>query len=251
MTALLLFLAYTASCVILIHKTRNLLLELGAFFFTFMILSLWICVKRYRLLDLYLPQAFDEVTSANGEVVLLLDAHEKVINMNERMKGVLQGRSIGRCHFASLLTDPGRSGNRLDGRPGEGNPVSVGRPFLTTLKDRDITLECRCTPIRDRFNDPLGYLIVGREVRGLARLRAEFGITGREKEVLEKILSGRSNREIASSLGITDNTVKRHITNIYNKMGVGNKVQLLNLLRQYEPPRAPGKALLAERPTAP
>jgi len=38
--------------------------------------------------------------------------------------------------------------------------------------------------------------------------------------------SGDTNREIAKRLGISENTVKRHVLNLFDKVGVSNRVEL-------------------------
>ena len=51
------------------------------------------------------------------------------------------------------------------------------------------------------------------------------GLTRREYEVLTLVAEGRSNREIGAALFISDRTVARHLTNIYNKIGVTSRTQ--------------------------
>ena len=51
------------------------------------------------------------------------------------------------------------------------------------------------------------------------------GLTRREGEVLTLVADGRSNREIADALYISDRTVARHLTNIYTKIGVTSRTQ--------------------------
>ncbi len=61
----------------------------------------------------------------------------------------------------------------------------------------------------------------------------KFGISGREKEVIELICKGNSNQDISDSLFISLQTVKDHIHRIYLKTGVKNRVQLSNLIRTF------------------
>ena len=57
-------------------------------------------------------------------------------------------------------------------------------------------------------------------------------ISPRERDIVLGILEGRSNAEIAGALFISERTVETHIRNVYQKTGVRNRVQLLNLFRE-------------------
>ena len=62
---------------------------------------------------------------------------------------------------------------------------------------------------------------------GAQRSKRELpdGLSPREYEVLRLVADGRSNREIGAALFISDRTVARHLTNIYNKIGVTSRTQ--------------------------
>jgi len=51
----------------------------------------------------------------------------------------------------------------------------------------------------------------------------EIALTEREQEVLDAVACGYRSKEIAVKLGITERTVKAHLTNIYNKLGVDSR----------------------------
>ncbi|MDF9845361.1 MULTISPECIES: response regulator transcription factor [unclassified Paenibacillus] len=53
------------------------------------------------------------------------------------------------------------------------------------------------------------------------------GLSPREREVLLEITKGRNNKDIAEALFISENTVKNHITSIFNKTGVSDRIQLM------------------------
>ena len=50
-------------------------------------------------------------------------------------------------------------------------------------------------------------------------------LTSRERDVLEWLALGLSNRAIAKRLGISEHTVKFHITSIYGKLGVSSRAE--------------------------
>ena len=54
-------------------------------------------------------------------------------------------------------------------------------------------------------------------------LRAQFGLTQREAEVLLWIAKGKANRDIADILGLSARTVNKHLEQIYVKLGVENR----------------------------
>ena len=82
------------------------------------------------------------------------------------------------------------------------------------------------------------YWLEGRPVQNLVQVlrdltaqtalprRKTYGLTARELEVVTLITEGCTNKDIAKTFGISEETVKRHLTNIFNKLGVGNRLEL-------------------------
>jgi DNA-binding NarL/FixJ family response regulator len=52
-----------------------------------------------------------------------------------------------------------------------------------------------------------------------------FGLTARELEILRLVAAGLSNARIAAKLWVTEQTVKFHLSNVYRKLGVGNRTE--------------------------
>ena len=61
---------------------------------------------------------------------------------------------------------------------------------------------------------------------GGKNLKKNFGLTPRELEVVESIVSGFTNKEIATRYSISEQTVKHHLRNIFDKVGVSNRLEL-------------------------
>jgi DNA-binding CsgD family transcriptional regulator len=60
----------------------------------------------------------------------------------------------------------------------------------------------------------------------------ELGLTPREHEILGLIAEGLSNREIGERLFISENTVKTHSSRLFDKLGVGRRVQAVQRGRE-------------------
>ena len=56
---------------------------------------------------------------------------------------------------------------------------------------------------------------------------ARLGLTRREIQVIGALVDGQTNKDIASTFGVSEYTVKHHLTNIYDKLGVYNRVELV------------------------
>ena len=64
----------------------------------------------------------------------------------------------------------------------------------------------------------------------LNEIRQQYKLTRREADVLRRTLDGLKNIEISKDLEIVEQTVKDHLSNIYGKIGVGNRFDLVRAL---------------------
>jgi two-component system nitrate/nitrite response regulator NarL len=96
--------------------------------------------------------------------------------------------------------------------------------------------ELVCKSIR-KVND--GELWVGRDtmsevVKALAATahaleptaQVDFGLTRREREILTLVVEGETNKGIARRLSVGEDTIKHHLTSIFNKTGVSSRLEL-------------------------
>jgi DNA-binding NarL/FixJ family response regulator len=82
------------------------------------------------------------------------------------------------------------------------------------------------------------YWLAGRKVPNLVetieRLREDasepfrkFGLTPRETEIVAEIVKGLTNKELALKFGIREDTIKRHLSNIFDKVGASHRLELV------------------------
>ena len=78
---------------------------------------------------------------------------------------------------------------------------------------------------------PLVYVFLSEEKvsnkLNLNKRRMQFKLTRRETDMVRRVLDGLRNNEIAEDCGISEQTVKDHLSNIYIKCGVRNRFELI------------------------
>jgi DNA-binding NarL/FixJ family response regulator len=63
------------------------------------------------------------------------------------------------------------------------------------------------------------------------KAQASLGLTGQEMKVLSLLAAGQSNKEIARALGLSPNTVKTHLANLFAKLSVSRRTQAVGRAR--------------------
>jgi DNA-binding NarL/FixJ family response regulator len=81
------------------------------------------------------------------------------------------------------------------------------------------------------------YRMLSGDVKGLgqnsarvAELQQQYHLTDREREILSHLSRFESNTEIADALGIRENTLQKHLQNLFRKLEVSSKWEILKLL---------------------
>jgi PAS domain S-box-containing protein len=190
--------------------------------------STWYALVRHRFLAINQELINMLVLKYIEEVILFLDTNGNIIYANNKffsVTGLTEENSMTRSIFHFTDNKILRKNiDRLSQTPMNNIMLKVN----LTGPGTGTILNVRLQRITDKYGDLLGILFIGKEVRGMERVKEIYGISKREIEIIRQVMSGKTNREIAALLNITERTVKAHLTNIYNKIGIYNKVQLMN-----------------------
>ena len=62
----------------------------------------------------------------------------------------------------------------------------------------------------------------------------KYELTHQEHNILKMLMAGENNDQICGELTISVNTLKKHILNIYRKLGIRNRVQMFKMIREKE-----------------
>ncbi len=104
--------------------------------------------------------------------------------------------------------------------------------YFGDFKDKDLY-------ILDKFKDHLVNILfkLGKNSYNISveklKIMEEYNLSKREIEIVEFIINGFSNNEISNELAISISTVKKHINNIFNKLDVNSRTQLIKLFMGY------------------
>jgi two-component system, NarL family, nitrate/nitrite response regulator NarL len=92
---------------------------------------------------------------------------------------------------------------------------------------------------RDKISDVLQLLGKETSERLNGTLARNLHVTSREIQIISAILHGGSNKDIATQLGLSEDTVKHHLTHIFNKVGVCTRLELALFAMDYDLFRGP------------
>lgn len=72
----------------------------------------------------------------------------------------------------------------------------------------------------------------GMEKMTIKDVASKFQLTKREKEVVSRLITGKTNEDISEELSISLYTLKKHTLNIYRKLAVNSRIQLIKMIRE-------------------
>jgi len=190
-------------------------------------------ILKYRFLEYPLSLAGLDVINNIEETVILLDADLRVDVINRRALNLLcsDAKAVHRKKFTDLIDEKEKIQSEISAIL-EGRHYSHAAMFHFTAPSPRHLMNATFSSIKDDMGDSVGILIIARETRDNEFI-VKYHISNREMTVILEILSGLTNGEIAEKLCISELTVKSHITSIYNKLDITNRVRLLELLKQY------------------
>jgi DNA-binding NarL/FixJ family response regulator len=181
-------------------------------------------------------------------VSVLLSVHEDMSVVGEAANGTDTLEMAARLRPDVLLLDlklPGVDGFGVLGQLPERSPATRALVLTSVIDPAQVTLALRAGAAgflyKDVDPDALvrairsvhdGHTVLAHEAAALLAVRpgGQDGrgldsLTGREREVLSLLAGGRSNREIARTLGVSEKTIKTHVSAILAKLGVADRTQ--------------------------
>ncbi len=204
-------------------------------FYLIWMFGIWYAMVKYRFLSLTPDLVSKDIISNIDESIILADAELNILTINKKTEDLIKKKNdqINRKNILQIFGNYKKIENEIQKIiRGESKNFSC-RINYKSSDNTIILMDARFSSIRDRFNDIIGILVIGREVKGMTRLKKIYNVTDRELQVIQYMVTGITSKTAAKELGVTMRTIKAHMTNIYNKLDVENKFQLLLLLKEF------------------
>jgi two-component system, NarL family, nitrate/nitrite response regulator NarL len=152
-------------------------------------------------------------------------------------------QEVRRCQADLLIVNHGIRGGGLNGLKGLAAPIPIrcivvtnGHQNYAQIASRDIMVAGvlpRTSPgwafiscIEEVVRNPRSKKTEAALNAALAQSQTPYGLTRREAEIVRHVAGCASNKDIAAQLSITEDTVKHHLSNIFNKVGVESRTEL-------------------------
>lgn len=194
-------------------------------FSIFWVSLIWFAMNKYRFLGVYERLLPGEIMEALDEMVVITDCKHRVIHVNQSLRKRL-GNSGDIWNLEEIFIEHSFLKGLSASLNGEASTeVNLN---LSVSESHTGLVRVKMLTFRDRFGDRVGYIITARDVQdGYSHLMKK-GITPREYQLIQLMLAGNSNRQISDTLDISLRTVETHITNIFNKIGINRRSELVN-----------------------
>lgn len=220
--------------LILPYFRINELQFIGIAVFDFFIIGLFFLISRFRFMNLQGALPPDEIISHMSEFVFVLDNDLRIIECNRGARLLQDESGFKRKNslFTDIIVESGEFNSSIRSvLSGEVGNFTALINYRT--ETRPMHTKAYVSGIKDRFNDISGVLVISSEIRDIRKFQKTFRITDRELEVTGLVASGLTYKEISEKLGISERTVERHLTNIYNKLGISNRIELFRIAGEY------------------
>ncbi|HVE72856.1 MAG TPA: response regulator transcription factor [Thermoanaerobaculia bacterium] len=158
---------------------------------------------------------------ASAEELLASRVAAEVILLDLELPGMSGTDAIARLNIPVLVLTAYASDEQIDAvlRAGARGYLLKGAAL------EEIARAIRTVARGEQYLDP-------RIASRVAALSHAPRLSPRERDVMRLLADGKSNKEIAAALRVTERTVKFHVTSIFNKLGAENRAQAVTLAHQ-------------------
>jgi|GEM_PF-609161 len=203
---------------------------LTPYFFAVYLYGVFFAMIKYKFLSFSIRDMAFDILPFIHDSIIILSPEKRILEVNGGSDGIFNGRAgyFSGKNFLELVEHDDGLPELLDELI-SGRIDSFSARIAYRKEPENVITDSYISRVSDRFGDFAAILVVSRENKGIIQFRKYFKITEREMEIIFLILSGLTNKSVSARLEITERTVETHLTNIYGKLGIGNKIELAKI----------------------
>ncbi len=203
---------------------------LTPYFFAMYLYGIFFTITKYKFLSFNIRDIAHEALTHVQDIILILKPDNTVINSNGNLEKALSEKSefLKGKNFTDIIENKDEFSLKIIKFLKE-QTASFSIRIDYKSESGTINTESYISKVSDRFGDFAAILIVSRINKGIKQFQIYFKITARELELIYLTISGFTNKEISLKLSITERTVEAHLNNVYNKLGIRNKIELVRM----------------------
>jgi DNA-binding CsgD family transcriptional regulator len=203
-------------------------------FFSLYIGAIFFALIKYKFLSFNKKDIINDIFLNIHDIIIILNPDKTLIESNRNYwnRFIENSNTLIDMNFEQLIIPDDDFSLKF-------NELMTGKTQsfnnkITYINDNEkIITDSYVSRIIDKFDDFVGILIISKEVYGIKQFKKMYNITDRQFEIVQFAVEGLSNDEIGDKLNIAKRTVETHLFNIYNKIGIDSKLELIKLAKDF------------------
>ncbi|MBN2436522.1 MAG: PAS domain-containing protein [Spirochaetes bacterium] len=200
------------------------------------VLALCYALLKYHFLFFNLKDYFYEIINNINDLVIFVNPQGKIVTLNDPAQAMFSQKysDLENRYLTDIVVSSNaflEEFNTLLKSPE--NRSYHQRLFFSLSGNEIMDTNGYFSSVFDVHGDFVGILIIAKENRNIEQFLNDYSLSQRQLELCMLVQLGLTNNDIAEKLGITLRTVESHLLNIYNKVSANNRIELINIMRQY------------------
>lgn len=200
-------------------------------FFAVYLYGIFYALIKYQFLRFDFSFMTNEILSNINEMIILFNPKKIIIEVNTFCNKIISNNLMNENFYDVVLRDDELFKNIDDLIQGKIN--SFKNRITYKSNPENITTDTYLSSLKDKFDDFVGVLVISKENPGIKQFAKLYKLSTRQMDIILLSIDGLSNEEIGQKLNLSRRTVESHFSNIYNKLSINNKVELIKLTNKF------------------
>ena len=205
--------------------------SIGVLFLNIYVIGVFYLINKYKLMRLDYSLLKDEVIDTMRDMIIIISPELNIIKANEVFCKNFKIDEINfpKIQIRSLFWDENLLDKGLKKILLTKEKIKLEKITMITNQDKKILVNVTLFPVFDKLKDFIGTIVLAQIMDEYEQIMNYYKISQQERKIIFHMMKGLLNKEIASEMNISSNTVKNYIANIFQKTNVANRVELINL----------------------